>query len=187
MPFDRFLRTRIFEPLGMRDTWFYLPPDRHERLVALHSLEGGKARPTTARAFGEDPDYPKQAGTYYSGGAGLSSTVEDYARFLQMFLNGGEFNGFRLLSPKTIELMMMDQLPTLPTEHGLAFGLETAANDHQSPQSAGSFSWGGAFRTSYWADPKERLVALIYTNTVSGPAPPVAGRFTALTYAALMK
>jgi CubicO group peptidase (beta-lactamase class C family) len=187
MPFDRFLRTRILDPLGMKDTWFYLPADRHDRLVALHDIRNGKSVPGTVQAFGEDPDYPKHAGTYFSGGAGLSSSIEDYAKFLQLFLNGGELNGVRLLSRKTIELMLTDQLPTLATKHGLGFGLETAANDYQSPLSAGSFQWGGAFRTSYWADPKERLVALIYTNTYFGPPPPVSERFTILTYAALIR
>jgi len=186
MPFDRFLRTRILDPLGMKDTWFYLPADRHDRLVTLHDIQEGKAVPGNVQVFGEDPEYPRHPGTYFSGGAGLSGTVEDYAKFLQLFLNGGELNGVRLLSRKTVELMLTDQLPTLATKHGLGFGLETPANDYQSPLTVGSFQWGGAFRTSYWADPKERLVALIYTNTF-GPAPPVGAGFTVLTYAALVK
>lgn len=188
MPFDKFLRTRVFDPLGMRDTWFYLPADRGERLVALHGLDSGRVVAWHNPIFdGVDPDYPKHAGTYFSGGAGLSGSIEDYAKFLQLFVNKGEFNGVRLLSPKTVELMLTDQLPSLPNEFGLGFALETAANDAQSPQSIGSFSWGGAFRTSYWADPKERLVALIYTNTYGGNPPPIGARFTNLTYAAIIK
>jgi CubicO group peptidase (beta-lactamase class C family) len=188
MPFDRFLKTRIFNPLGMRDTWFYLPADRAGRLVALHDLDSGRVVPRHNPVFdGVDPDYPKHPGSYFSGGAGLSGPIEDYAKFLQLFVNKGEFNGVRLLSPKTVELMLTDQLPTLPTDFGLGFGLESPANDHQSPQSVGSFSWGGAFRTTYWADPKERLVALIYTNTYGGNPPPISGRFTTLTYAAIIK
>ena len=186
MPFDQFLRKRIFDPLGMKDTWFYLPGDRAERLVSLHEYENGKPVPRHQPVFdGVDPDYPKHPGTYFSGGAGLSGSIEDYARFLQLFLNKGELNGARLLSPKTVELMLTDQLPTLTNEFGLGFALETAANDWQSPQSVGSFSWGGAFRTSYWADPKERLVALIYTNTYGGQPPSFP--FAALTYAAIIK
>jgi CubicO group peptidase (beta-lactamase class C family) len=186
MPFDKFLRTRILDPLGMRDTWFYLPADRADRLVTLHDLESGKAVPMAGTAFdGADPDYPKHPGTYFSGGAGLSGSIEDYARFLQLFLNGGELNGVRLVSPKTVQLMLTDQLPTLTSEFGLGFGLETAANDYQSPQSIGSFSWGGAFRTTYWADPKERLVALLYTNTYRGRPAPLP--FAVLTYAAMTK
>ena len=188
MPLDRFLKTRIFDPLGMRDTWFYLPADRASRLVALHDTAGGQARALHDKVEGIDVDYPMAAGTYFSGGGGLSSTVEDYARFLQMYLNGGELNGHRLLSPRTIAMMMTDQLPTLPMEHGLAFGLETASNDYQSPRTVGSFSWGGAFATSYWADPKEQLIAEVYTNTWQVPAAALLGaRFPTLVYAALLK
>ena len=188
MPFDRFLRTRLFDPLGMKDTWFYLPPDRADRLVALHDTAGGRIRARHDIVEGFDADWPKRAGTYFSGGGGLSSTIEDYARLLQMYLNGGELGGVRLLSPKTIAMMMTDQLPTLPAEIGLAFGLETGNNDYSSPRGIGSFSWGGAFATSYWADPKEQLVALLYTNTWDVPAAGLLGsRFPALVYAAMLR
>ena len=188
MPLDRFLRARIFDPLGMRDTWFYLAPERAGRLVALHDTAGGKLRPRHDPMDLFDPDWPTRAGTYFSGGGGLSGTIEDYAKFLQMILNGGELNGVRLLGPQTIAMMLTDQLPSLPAEHGLAFGLETANNDYQSPRTIGTFSWGGAFSTSYWADPKEQLVALLYTNTWDVPAAGVLGsRFGNLVYAALVK
>src|SRR6185369_7624721 len=110
-----------------------------------------------------DPNYPNGAGKYFSGGAGLSSTVEDYAKFLQLFLNKGEFNGVRLLSRKTVELMLTNQVhPPITNQHGLGFGLETDKNDYQSILSMGSFQWGGAFNSQYWGDPKEKLVGLIY-------------------------
>ena len=186
MPFDRFLRTRIFDPLGMNDTWFYLPKDRAGRLVTLYDGESGTAVPMKRLVFdGVDPDYPKLAGTYFSGGAGLSGPVEDYARFLQLFLNGGEYNGVRLLSPKTVQMMLTDQLPGMDTDVGLGFGLETEANDYRSPKSVGSFSWGGAFATTYWADPKEDLVALLYTNMYNTRTVNYADRFTTFTYAAI--
>ena len=189
MPFDQFLRTRIFEPLGMKDTWFYLPSDRAGRLVTLHDGESGKAVPRQEPVWdGVNPDYPRLKGTYFSGGAGLSSTVEDYARFLQLFLNQGEFNGVRLLSPKTVELILTEQFPDLKAEYGLAFGLETSDNDYQSPRSLGSFSWGGAYATTYWADPKEDLIAQLYTNMVNSAAAWAMGqRFTTLTYGAIVK
>lgn len=186
MPFDRFLRTRIFDPLGMNDTWFYLPQPLQSRLVTLHDGESGTAVPVKGRVFdGADPDYPKLSGTYFSGGAGLSGSIEDYARFLQLFLIGGEYNGVRLLSPKTVEMILTNQLPTMKADLGLAFGLETEANDYQSPRSVGSFFWGGAFATSYWADPKEGLVALIYTNMYNNRTVNYADRFTTFTYAAI--
>jgi CubicO group peptidase (beta-lactamase class C family) len=188
MPFDRFLRTRVFDPLQMNDTWFYLPKDRHDRLVTLHDGKSGKAVPVKATVFdGVNPNYPKLAGTYFSGGAGLSSTTADYAKFLQLFLNKGELNGVRLLSPRTVELMLTEQLPALPTEAGLGFGLETSSNDHVSPKSLGSFSWGGAFATTYWADPREELVAQIYTNMLNPPASDLAARFTTLVYSAMVR
>jgi CubicO group peptidase (beta-lactamase class C family) len=189
MPFDRFLRTRIFEPLGMKDTWFYLPPDRAGRLVSLYEGEGGKAVPVRKSLYdGADPNFPSLKGTYFSGGAGLSSTIEDYARFLQLFLNQGEFNGVRLLSPRTVELMLTEQNPKLNAEFGLGFGLETPDNDYQSPKSLGSFSWGGAFSTTYWGDPKEQLIGELYTNMYNTPAAWNLGtRFIVLTYAAMVK
>lgn len=188
LPFDRFLRTRIFEPLGMKDTWFYLSPDRAGRLVRLHDGESGKAVPRVKPVFdGVNPEYPVQKGTYFSGGAGLSSTVEDYARFLQLFLNQGEFNGVRLLSPKTVELMLTEQFPDLKAEFGLGFGLETEDNDWQSPRSLGSFAWGGAFATIYWADPEEELIGQLYTNMINSPARALGARFVVLTYSAILK
>ncbi len=186
MPFDQFLATRVFAPLGIKDTYFYLPKEKHDRLVALHGSKDGKVfKMKSAPYDAASPDYPKMDGRYFSGGAGLSSTVEDYAKFLQLFLNHGEFNGARLLSRKTVELMLTDQLPKLPNEFGLGFGLETPANDFHSPESAGSFSWGGAFSTQYWADPKEHLIALLYTNIYNNPDGDLGEKFKVLTYQAI--
>ncbi len=187
IPLDRFLRTRILDPLGMHDTWFYLPPDRAARLVSLHDGESGKAVPAKEGVENVDPNWPAKPGTYFSGGAGLSSTIEDYAKFLQFFLNKGELNGVRLVSPKTVELMLTEQTPRLETEFGLGFALETPDNDHVSPKSLGSFSWGGAFATTYWADPREQLIGQIYTNIWNTPAPNLGARFTVLTYSAMTR
>lgn len=187
MSFDEFLRTRIFEPLDMKDTYFYLPRNKHNRLVALHGNKDGKVyRLSTAAYDAIVTDYPKVEGTYFSGGAGLSSTVEDYAKFLQLFLNNGEFNGIRLLSRKTVELMLTDQLPEMDNEFGLGFGLETQRNDLRSPASVGSFSWGGAFSTQYWADPKENLIGVIYTNIYNNPHGYISEKFKVLTYQAIV-
>jgi CubicO group peptidase (beta-lactamase class C family) len=127
------------------------------------------------------------SGKYYSGGAGLSSTVEDYAKFLQLFLNKGEFNGVRLLGRKTVELMLTSQLqPPITNKVGLGFGLETVENDYQSPSSLGTFSWGGAFNTQYWADPKEKLVGLIYTNIYNSSSWGIGDKYKALVYQAIV-
>ena len=186
MSLDQFFKTRIFDPLGMQDTFFYLPANKQSRLVPLHGVKDGKVFKMKSPPYdAASPDYPRMNGTYYSGGAGLSSTVEDYARFLQLFLNQGAFNGTRLLSRKTVELVLSDQLPHLDREFGLGFGLETTKNDYDSPASIGSFSWGGAFSTDYWADPKERIIGLIYTNIYNNPDGSVSDKFKVLTYQAI--
>ncbi|MEJ0032312.1 MAG: serine hydrolase domain-containing protein, partial [Bacteroidota bacterium] len=184
MTFDQFLKTRIFQPLGMNDTYFYLPKDKHSRLVSLYEQKDGAMAKVTGKVFDNvNPLYPTLEGKYYSGGAGLSSTAEDYAKFLQLFLNKGEFNGQRLLSRKTVELMLTPQIqPPINNQYGLGFGLETEKNDYQSVFSLGSFSWGGAFNTQYWADPKEKLIGVIYMNTYNMPNKGTTERFKVFTY-----
>lgn len=186
MSFDEFLRKRIFEPLAMKDTYFYLPQEKHSRLVTLYENDSsGKITKVNGKIYDNvTPTYPTSNGKYFSGGAGLSSTVEDYAKFLQMFINKGEYNGVRLLGRKTIELMMTDQ-KIQGSRVGLGFGLETIENDHQAPYTIGSFSWGGAFNTHYWGDPKEKLVGLIFTNMYQTPHWSIGERFKVLTYQAI--
>lgn len=188
MPFDKFLSSRIFQPLGMGDTYFYLPKEKHSRLVAIHQNKNGVYSPVKTKIFdGVNPEYPTLEGTYFSGGAGLSSTVEDYAKFLQLFLNGGEYNGVRLLSRKTIEMMLTNQTQApITAQLGLGFGLETEANDSRSVVSIGTFSWGGAFTTTYWADPKEKLVGLVFTNIYGSNSGDIGTRFKNLVYQAIV-
>jgi CubicO group peptidase (beta-lactamase class C family) len=173
MPFDQFLKTRIFDPLGMNDTRFYLPEEKAGRLVAVQfKNKNGKWERFPVTFY--DPDYPiKGAKSYFAGGAGLSSTVKDYATFLQMYLNGGELNGVRLLSRTTVDAIMGNQTGTLygtPNEYyGLAFGVLTqAGQDKGGLLSAGTFQWGGYFNTQYFADPKEKIIGLIFKQT-QGP------------------
>ena len=172
MPFDQFLKTRIFDPLGMNDTRFYFPEDRAARLVAVQQKVNGKWEKYPVTFY--DTDYPvKGAKTFFSGGAGLSSTVKDYATFLQMYLNGGELNGVRILSRKTVESIMGNQTDGLygwPNEHyGLAFGVLTDKGQNKGGLgSEGTFQWGGYFNTSYFADPKENVIGLIFKQT-QGP------------------
>jgi CubicO group peptidase (beta-lactamase class C family) len=168
MPLDRFVRTRILEPLGMRDTGFELPPAARGRLVALHRRDStNRLVATHAAEGGLHPDWPNRRVTYFSGGSGLSGTTRDYARFLQLIMNGGELDGVRLLGRKTVELMLTNQVGALEPAFGLGFALETAQNDWRTPLSPGTYSWSGAFKTYYWGDPKERLVALLFTNVYS--------------------
>ena len=189
VPLDQFFRTRIFEPLRMPDTWFELPAAKRNRLVALHVLNddsvtvAARHAPDAKQPESIHPDWPTQRWTYFAGGGGLSGTTADYARFLQLFLNMGELDGVRLLGRKTVEMMLTNQIGTLQPPFGLGFQLETADADFRSPASLGTFSWGGAFKTTYWADPREQLIALIYTNVLS-PLD-ITGPFRALVYSSL--
>jgi CubicO group peptidase (beta-lactamase class C family) len=185
--FDEFLHQRIFKPLDMNDTYFYLPKEKQSRLVTLYENKNDKLSKAFRVYDNVDANYPNLAGKYFSGGAGLSSTVEDYAKFLQLFLNKGEYNGVRLLGRKTIELIFTSQLRApITNQVGLGFGLETPDNDYQSPVSIGTFSWGGAFSTSYWADPKERLIGIIFTNIYNNQHGEIAEKYKALVYQAIV-
>lgn len=184
---DSFFRTRIFEPLKMTDTYFALPAAKGARLVSLHEERDGKVYPSAAPkpgAGGFDPNWSLAGVTYYSGGAGLVGTVRDYSRFLQMMLNGGELDGARLLSRKTVEMMLTNQIGQLQPNYGLGFAVETDQNDFRSPKSVGSFWWSGAFQTFYWVDPQEKLIALCYTN-VYGTGARLGALFETLVYGAL--
>ncbi|WP_045690265.1 serine hydrolase domain-containing protein [Hymenobacter sp. AT01-02] len=181
---DQFLRTRLFEPLSMRDTYFYLPAAKQARLAVLYTEDANKKTAKMGPRDGMTPDYPKAAGTYFSGGAGLSSTIDDYAVFLQMLLNGGEYQGRRLLKPATVRLITSNQIGTVnqgQNKFGLGFSLTTATSAAQTGLSEGSFEWGGIFGTTYWVDPKAKIVALLYTqkypNSAGGD---LAGKFKRL-------
>ena len=171
MPFDVFLKTHIFDPLGMQDTRFYLPGEKAGRLVAVQqkNKEGNWERyPVTFY----DPDYPvKGAKSFFSGGAGLSSTAKDYAVFLQMYLNGGEYNGVRLLSRTTVESIMGNQIGNIWGEKpdkvfGLAFSVTTKEGQTKGGiGSIGTFDWGGYFNTQYFADPREKIIGILMKQT----------------------
>lgn len=169
MSLDQFFRTRIFDPLGMDDTWFYLPKSKHGRLVSVQKKEQDQwvKFPTTFY----DPDYPiKGAKRFFSGGAGLSSTAKDYATFLQMYLNNGELNGKRLLSRTTVQFIMANQIGSIWQDsgsyYGLAFGVvDQKGQDMGGKGSAGTFDWGGYFNTQYFADPKEHVIGILLKQT----------------------
>jgi CubicO group peptidase (beta-lactamase class C family) len=168
-PFDVFLKERIFDPLGMNDTRFYLTDAQAPRLVTVHTRQDGKWAPYPVTFY--DPAYPKTgAKAFFSGGAGLSSTTEDYAKFLQMYLNGGIYNGKRILSSHTIKMIMTNQVGDLlgdgGKDYGLAFGLVDENGVQQGGLgSLGTFDWGGYFNTQYFADPETRIIGLIFKQT----------------------
>jgi len=169
MPFDVFLQERLFGPLGMEDTGFYLPLEKADRLVPVQKPENGRWVRYPVTFY--DPDYPiAGARSFFSGGAGLCSTARDYATFLQMYLNGGELDGVRILSRTTIATMMRDQVGDLwgggDKHYGLAFGVVTEKGQAKGGEgSPGTFDWGGYFNTQYFADPQEEIVGVLMKQT----------------------
>jgi CubicO group peptidase (beta-lactamase class C family) len=182
---DQYMKSHLFEPLGMNDTYFYLPAEKFDRLVKVSTED--KAH-HLINFEGDFVAYPVSGGTYYSGGAGLSSTIKDYAVFLQMMLNKGVYNGKRILSRRTVELMTTNQIGDLPfgdDKFGLGFQITTARGQSRLGISEGSFSWGGYFATTYWADPKERLVCLIFIQQSPLSHSDIQDKFKAMVYQTL--
>jgi CubicO group peptidase (beta-lactamase class C family) len=165
---DEFFKTRIFAPLKMVDTSFYLPLEKRARLAAVYKAgpDGRIARAADAgTGQGDYVDGPRKC---FAGGAGLLSTASDYARFLQMWLNGGELDGVRLLSPKTVELATSNHVGKLYHDGDLGFGLGFEVIEHVGRAgrlaSVGEFSWGGAYYTQFWVDPQEQVVAVLMSQ-----------------------
>ena len=182
---DKYFHAHIFEPLGMNDTYFYLPSSKYDRLVKVSAEDKNHHLINTSASF---VNYPLAEGTYYSGGAGLSSTIKDYATFLQMLLNNGEYNGKRLLARRTVELMTSNQIGDLNLgrdKFGLGFEITTVNGQAKLGISEGSFAWGGYFATTYWADPKEHLVCLLFLQQSPFSHSEIPDKFRAMVYQAL--
>lgn len=170
MPLDQFIKTKITDPLGMVDTHFYLPPDKANRLTAVYAAADDHSikRVSDESSMDGQGAYVKGPRKSFSGGAGLLSTATDYARFLQMLLNGGELNGQRLLSPKTVELMTVSHMGdlTYPWTPGMGFGLGFSIAEDPGERgitgSLGEYGWSGAYGTVFWVDPKEELVVAFF-------------------------
>ena len=169
MPFDQFLRTRIFEPLGMKDTYFFIPDDKLNRLATAYTYYPDKGlnrfpdTPITEGNFSYSADYPYRGPKkLFSGGAGLNSTAADYARFCQMMLQGGKLGNVRILSRKSVELMTHDQLGRIPQDQafGLGFGIEGVKSPLTELGTPGAYSWGGFFYTAFSIDPKEDMIVI---------------------------
>lgn len=186
---DEFFRSRIFRPLEMNDTYFNVPVEKRKRLVYLYSEDSiGHFNKETGRAFDVDVNYPLRNKTYFSGGGGLSSTIYDYAVFLQMLLNGGIYNGNRILSRNTVRMMTTSQIDDINfgnDKFGLGFSLVSEKSAGAFPSNPGTFSWGGAFSTSYWADPKEKMIILFYRQVLNRTHGDLGDKFRVLAYSAL--
>ncbi len=193
MSLDEFFRTRIFEPLGMKDTYFYLPMEKAPRLVELYAKPAADSALAVSDNF-NNRYFPVQgAKTYYSGGAGLVSTIEDYARFCQMLLNGGEFNGKQLLSPKSVDLLFRNQIGDLRVwerNDGFSLGFEVFSDQSNYGDLAtpGSIMWGGMYCSEYTIDPKENLIMLVFTNVHPfAQGSEILRRYRNLVYQSLIK
>ena len=157
-PLDDFMHEEIFKPLGMKDTYFYLPKENFDRLTKVYMSGKNGIVPT---------DYPlihypvRGAKKYLSGGADINCTAYDYYLFCQMMLNKGQLNGARILKPETVNLMTQTHLKTGDNDMGLGFGLLSAKTESTLPRSIGSYTWGGFFTTTFWIDPQKELVAIL--------------------------
>ncbi len=174
LSFDEFLRTRLFEPLDMKDTFFAVPQNKRDRLGTNHRWDSASEELVVLPV----PPYPLwEDTTFFSGGGGLISTARDYLRFAEMLRNGGELGNVRILSPKTIDFMMQDHLPGALTASGtgedmgtgltgagsgfgLGFGIQTDPVQARTLGSPGEYSWGGAAGTIFWVDPVEEMIVI---------------------------
>jgi CubicO group peptidase (beta-lactamase class C family) len=186
--FEDFVAARITGPLGMRDTFFDVPAEKRARVGALHQRVDGTL--AVAPVFLEVHAEPGRG--FASGGAGLFSTIEDYARFAQCLLDGGELRGVRILERETVELALRDSLPTgvdvFDATQG--WGLFSAVQRAESPAQPGHvglFSWGGAATTNFFADPSEELLALVFAQHLPYDEPQLFGAFRKAVFAALAK
>jgi CubicO group peptidase (beta-lactamase class C family) len=209
-PFEQFLQERIFDPLGMNDTGFFVPPDKAHRLAACYSAspQGAMTFHATDRKGGltlqDDPATSSflSPPSFISGGGGLCSTSADYLTFCRALLNGGELDGVRLIGPKTLALITSNHLPgdrTLPelsrslfseaTYHGIGFGLGVSVTLDPArtliPGSRGEYAWGGAATTSFWIDPAEELVAIFMTQVLPSTATPIRRELRTMIYSAI--
>ncbi|MBW2052091.1 MAG: beta-lactamase family protein [Deltaproteobacteria bacterium] len=200
MRFDEYLKTKIFEPLNMVDTDFWVPPEKLDRFAANYTR-----RPDKTLLLMDDPGdstYTKPA-TYFSGGGGLTSTASDYFRFCQMLLNRGELEGIRILGRKTIELMTMNHLPggqdltdlSLSTfsqtasegfGFGLGFSIHLGSDKSQVIGSPGEYAWGGAASTAFWIDPVEDLIVIFLTQFMPDGTFNFRGQLKTIIYPAIL-
>ncbi|HEY5407429.1 MAG TPA: serine hydrolase domain-containing protein [Ginsengibacter sp.] len=189
MDLQEFLTKNIFEPLEMKDTYFNVPASKAGRLATVYTEDSLHHIIKWSHTFRHiDPDYPLMDKHYFSGGAGLTSTAFDYAVFMQMLLNGGIYNGHRILAKRTVEMMTSGQLaPGLfgDDNFGLGFEITSEKSAARGPRYAGSFAWGGYYGTTYWADPKAHLVCLFMTQQTPNSHGDVERKFETMVYSSL--
>lgn len=191
MPLDKYFQKELFEPLGMVDSYFYLPKEKQNRLVTLYSQDSIHTALYRSTHIANQTYPYSGAKTYFSGGAGVVGTIDDYARFCSMLLNKGKYNNKQFISAKTIELMTRNQIGENEVwesgdKFGLGFQLFTEKGLSHHPGNVGAFKWGGMYCTDYIIDPKEDLILLIYTNAWPFANAEINTKFRALIYQALI-
>ena len=198
--FDEFLRTRLFAPLGMDDTSFYVPDSKAGRMASVYTPSAEGLAEVEGTVAGDHLIYSATYSTgeprrNFSGGGGLSSTASDYSRFLQMLLNGGELDGARILSPVTIDLMTTNQIGDVPAGSvvppgSAGFGLGVAIRGGPEVDgelgSAGAYYWSGFFSTSFWIDPQEELIGVLMTQVFPGTSD-IQDKFRLMAYQAIVE
>ncbi len=190
MPLDQFFKARIFDPLKMPDSSFFLPPEKRDRLATVYSA-GPDGRIVRAPEGGTGQgDYANGPRACFGGGAGLLSTPTDYARFLQMLLNGGELDGVRVLGPKTVALMTANHVGALYNDGNMGFGLGFEVIEHLGRTgrfgSVGTYGWGSAYFQRYFVDPEEKLVAVFYAQLIPAGGLDIQEKWRDLVYAAIV-
>jgi CubicO group peptidase (beta-lactamase class C family) len=195
MSLEDFFTKRIFQPLGMKDTYFNVPQEKGKRLVNFFLQDPTGTIKKQDAVFGGalDLKYPLKKTDYFSGGGGLSSTIYDYAVLLQMLLNGGEYNGVRLLARNTVRMMTMNQIGDLSVnignskdnKFGFGFSIISESGSKATPSQVGTYAWGGVFSTTYWVDPKENLIVLLYEQMWGPHIADTQKLFRALVYQAI--
>ena len=190
-PYDKFLEQRIFKPLGMNDTGYSVPPEKQNRFAKLYTPgEGWTIKPNTTAA---QTSYLKPA-VNFGGGSQTVSTASDYLRFCQMLLNGGELDGVRILSRKTVELMTSDHLGEMPRGgvlgRGYGFGFTMAVSHGPGKTgtagSEGEYYWGGAAGTRFWIDPKEQMIGIFMIQILPHTNLTYGTQFRQLAYQAIV-
>ena len=190
MSLDQFFRTRIFEPLKMVDSSFYLPSEKRDRLVIVYAATPGGGIARAPEGGTGQGDYVTGPRACFSGGAGLLSTPTDYARLLQMLLNGGELDGVRLLSPTSVDLMTSNHVGARYSGGDVGFGLGFEVVEHVGrsghPGRVGAYSWGSAYYSRYFVDPQEKMVAIFMSQLLPNGGLDLQEKFRNLVYQAVV-
>ncbi len=188
---ENYFQKNIFDPLGMKDTYFNVPAAKANRMPTVYTENEAKQIIEWSPTFRNlNPNYPLVPKTYFSGGAGLSSTAYDYAIFLQMILNQGKYNGKQIIAPRTAAIMISPQMDFKTNgndDFSLGFSITSEKSARLNARNKGSFSWGGYYGTNYWADPVDHLVVLVMTQHTPNSHGDLTNKIERIIYGSMVK